>query len=493
MGKSLLKSADLFFPTFPSRLSQGNQNPSTCFISSRRRELLQSTNHRTCSRRLLPVLDVSFYSRRTICASCARPSDHLQAPSQLQSHLFSACSRRLLHARCLHPVQRLLPPSSDFTGDKTVNGETKNLTSDDDSLYGKTCSGAWTQDTTSVAHEEQPPHLRKPPDNWEVDGDGNEIICRNEKEKGTIKGKRKNVFLPDDILLDILKRLPDAFLGHRARYVCTRWMDLIRNRILVDRASFILQKPRELTARSSCGYKGRRRRSRATKCNEYCGGYCTLKCGVALSFDVFKGIYKVVHLFPGPPVECHILILRKDIVSSKWKKIQVPYMNGLGGQLLSENPVLVQGRYIHRKVDWSVYHNKGLVSIDMVKEEIVDISLPLPLTGDPMEPNYTIFEMGGSLALFAQVSEDKAEIWSLKDVHRNKWEKLQSVTLEVEMWYYRKLPVCGVISNNKYIIMRSKFYRDMSCYHLKNGAKKKLDIHIHFGEHCVVHSSPPSF
>ncbi|KAL4576981.1 hypothetical protein LXL04_013082 [Taraxacum kok-saghyz] len=116
IGKSLLKSADLFFPTFPSRFSQGNQNPSTCFIPSRRCELLQSTNHRACSRRLLPVLDVSFYSRRTICASCARPSDHLQAPSQLQSHLFSACSRRLLPARCVHPVQRLLPPSSDFTG-----------------------------------------------------------------------------------------------------------------------------------------------------------------------------------------------------------------------------------------------------------------------------------------------------------------------------------------------------------------------------------------
>ncbi|KAL7601441.1 hypothetical protein Lser_V15G26027 [Lactuca serriola] len=38
--------------------------------------------------------------------------------------------------------------------------------------------------------------------------------------------------------------------------------------------------------------------------------------------------------------------------------------------------------------------------------------------------------MGGSLALFAGDTRDTADIWTLKDFERKKWEKLQSVTLE---------------------------------------------------------------
>ena len=58
-------------------------------------------------------------------------------------------------------------------------------------------------------------------------------ICRKESEdeQNTKKGKRKEVdlfvFLPDRILVDILKRLLDACLGYQAKYVCRRWFDLI--------------------------------------------------------------------------------------------------------------------------------------------------------------------------------------------------------------------------------------------------------------------------
>ncbi|KAL4587359.1 hypothetical protein LXL04_000228 [Taraxacum kok-saghyz] len=192
------------------------------------------------------------------------------------------------------------------------------------------------------------------------------------------------VFIPDDILLDILKRLPDAILRYKAKYVCRRWMDLISNWMLVDCASFILQNPRELITRRvdimeegedqglqvkvqdldipcigtirswgnefllmSTNDKGKKTSlyvynlitnegSYLPECNASCKGRCNDKCGVALSFDVSKGIYKVVHVFMGPPMECHILVLEGDIVSSNWKKVQVPCRHG--GWLYSENP-----------------------------------------------------------------------------------------------------------------------------------------------------------
>ncbi|KAI3525872.1 hypothetical protein L1887_05001 [Cichorium endivia] len=299
-------------------------------------------------------------------------------------------------------------------------------------------------------------------------------ICEKESEDEQTTRKRKSkevdwfVFLPDDIIFYILKRLPDAFLCYKAKHVCRRWFNIITNRILLDHASFILQKTGNLTARhvgiredeqglqvkvrdlniprigiikSWCNefllisdYRSDLKQSLYVynlltkegsylpECNVSCGGYCTIKCGVVLSFDGFKRIYKLVHLFMGPPIECHILILTEDIVSSKWKKIQVPCMDG--EWFYSSNPVSVQGRYFH----WDVDCDKRLVSMDLVKEEIVDMSLPL---------SGTIFEMGGSLALLAGDTADKAEIWILKDFKRKKWEKLQSITLE--KWYIQKI------------------------------------------------------
>ncbi|KAI3525870.1 hypothetical protein L1887_04999 [Cichorium endivia] len=344
-------------------------------------------------------------------------------------------------------------------------------------------------------------------------------ICRIDFEDEQVTRKRKSneevdqfVYLPDDMLLDILKRLPRGFLCYKAKFVCRRWLDIISNRILLDSASFILQKTGNLTARhvrigekeqglqvkvenldiprigiirSWCNelilisnYKDIKQSlyiynlfteegSYLPECNVGCGGFCTFKCGLAISFDGFKGIYKVVHLFMGPPTECHILILREDIVSSKWKKIQVPFMDG--GRLHSSVPVSVEGRYFH----WEFPCDTRLVSIDMVKEEIVNMSLPL---------RGIIFEMGGSLALFAGDTAQKAEIWILKDFKRKKWEKLQSVTLE--KWYYRRFPVCGLMSN-RYIILECKYSNGMCYYDLKNRVVKKLDINIEYDDGYV--------
>ncbi|XP_023741286.1 uncharacterized protein LOC111889376 [Lactuca sativa] len=167
-------------------------------------------------------------------------------------------------------------------------------------------------------------------------------ICKKESEDEQTTKKRKEkkvdwfVFLTDDILLDILTRLPYGSLRYMAKYVCKRWLDLLSNMKLLDHASFILQKTGNLTARHvdireegeglqvkvqdldiprigmiRCWdheflliseYKERKVSlyvyNIITKEGSYLpefkfnasyGGYCINKCGFALSFDRFKG------------------------------------------------------------------------------------------------------------------------------------------------------------------------------------------------------------
>ncbi|KAI3721133.1 hypothetical protein L2E82_32137 [Cichorium intybus] len=71
-------------------------------------------------------------------------------------------------------------------------------------------------------------------------------LTKKSEDKQTTKTKNDtNIFvsLPDDVFIAILKRFPDAFLRYKAKYVCKQWFDIISNRILLDHASFILQKP----------------------------------------------------------------------------------------------------------------------------------------------------------------------------------------------------------------------------------------------------------
>ncbi|CAH1434701.1 unnamed protein product [Lactuca virosa] len=196
--------------------------------------------------------------------------------------------------------------------------------------------------------------------------------CRKECEDEQMKRKKNEVhwfvFLPDDVVLNILKRLPNVFLRYNAKYVCKQWFSIITNMILLDHhASVILQKSygsftgrlvdvREdgegLEAKHEnldINFFGkikswynefllitnptRRRnslyifniitkeRSFLPKCPTSCAQFDTSRCEMALSFDKSKGVYKVVHLYMGLSIQCHILHLEKDIVSrvsSKW-------------------------------------------------------------------------------------------------------------------------------------------------------------------------------
>lgn len=354
---------------------------------------------------------------------------------------------------------------------------------------------------------------------------------RKEYEDEQMTRKRKKVdwffFLSDDLLFDILKRLRerDAFLRHKAKLspelFTTRLVDIREEQQAIEvkeqnidiptskgmikswcKEFLLISDPtrkRSLYAYNLITKEG----SYLPRCNTSCGGHYTMKCGVALSFDGFKATYKVFHLFMGPPIECHILILRRDIlsrVSSQWKKIKVPaYMGeGWSSQQLSSQSntrillgeaVSVQGRYFH----WIVHIFKCLVSVDMVKEKITQT--PLPDSVDTRSC-YAGFEMGGFLTLFEGVNWDKGDVWILKDSQRMKWEKLHSII--VQNWCLRGpdsflYPVCSTISKRYIIFMKIGGENGLCSYDLKTGVVKELNIDAESDDRCVVHSSAPSF
>ncbi|KAL4565449.1 hypothetical protein LXL04_029545 [Taraxacum kok-saghyz] len=369
--------------------------------------------------------------------------------------------------------------------------------------------------------------------------------CMLESEDKQTTNVGRFFSLPDDILLEILTRVPDAFLRYRVKYVCTRWFDIITNMILLDHASFILQHlqnvglSERLVDISQVG--GQRVRvkeqyiktpgvgsvwswlnefilisapvgfgleslyvfnlitaeqSRFPQCTLPCyGAHFGSRCGIALSYDGVQGTYKVVHLFMGPPIECEIFVLSRGMVcrvTSKWEKFQVPYMDK--GTDIWGDAVSVQGRFLH----WRIQDSNNLVSVDSVKEKVSTISLPG--SSEHGRFVYSVFELNGFLAFFDGVTtHGKAEIWVLKDFHRVNWEKLHSI--RVDNSYFERHPdhikvfrFRGMISE-RYIILehRSRCYENgMFSYDLKYGVLKKLDIEVHWGDkQRIVQSLAP--
>ncbi|CAH1422382.1 unnamed protein product [Lactuca virosa] len=361
--------------------------------------------------------------------------------------------------------------------------------------------------------------------------------CRKECEDEQMKRKKNEVhwfaFLADDVVLDILKRFPYVFLRYNAKYVCRKWFNII-NMILSDNSFFILQKSFGFTVRyvdvreegqglevkeQNLYFFGRikswynefllitnptrkrnslyiyniitKEKSFLPKCPTFFAHQDTSVCAMALFFDRLKGVYKVVHLFMGLSIQCYILQLEKGIVvsrvSSRWKKIKVPfYLHPRDvGELVS---IQVQGRYFH----WNVNCSKYLVSVDMIKEEVLQMSLPEP--GERKRLYYSIFEMGGFLSLIDGVSWDKTDLWILKDFQSMKWEKLHSITVPDHGFVSAsfRYPVCGVINKRYIVFMRSRHNKSLFSYDLKNRVLKKLNIRIDLGDLCVAHSSGPS-
>ncbi|PWA65108.1 glycoside hydrolase family 17, F-box domain-containing protein [Artemisia annua] len=357
---------------------------------------------------------------------------------------------------------------------------------------------------------------------------------------GSMKDVQVDPFnlLPDDILLLILMKVPGDVLRYSARFVYKRWFYLITYTILLDHVSFILETQTgshkvRLVDISEEGegitmnerylelpYNGRikswcnevllitdldkqgslffyniitKEGSLLSQCSISCGGHYSCRCGIGLSYDKFKGVYKVVHVFNGPPVQCELIILGSSNIStcnsSKWKEYSGPIYTGQRGHHW-DDPVSVQGRYLH----WDVHCSEYLLSMDTVKETFCQTSLPVS------EGFSHLVEMGGFLTLLHKVPSYEINIWVLKDFQRTKWEKLQSISTESVVYSSinpRRIPPIPVTSvkSQRYLIFRlpgcdsTTFYS----YDLKDNFMTRLDIDIEYGERFIVHSTSASF
>lgn len=365
--------------------------------------------------------------------------------------------------------------------------------------------------------------------------------CGKESEAEQVSRKKVKVdfftFLPDDLILDILQKLPADILRYKTRFICKRWFSLITNRILLDHASLILEnssgshtvrlmdiseEKQGLKMKDQyleIPYCGRikswcnefllitdlnkegslyiydlisKRISFLPSCSTSCGGHYGCKCGVGLSYDKFKGVYKVVHVFLGPQIQCELLTLKINIGSCnslKWKKINGPYYTGQR-QFYWDDPVSIQCRYFY----WDVHCSEYLVSMDTVKERFRKTRLPVSDVF-PMNKRYYLVEMGGFLTLLHKVSLDKINIWMLKDYQRSKWENLQSINMSSYVWSsiypgsVLPLPVTCVKSKRYIIFRKPGSESGLYSYDLKNKVMRRLDVDIAPDERCVVRTT----
>ncbi|GJU70423.1 F-box protein-like protein [Tanacetum coccineum] len=159
------------------------------------------------------------------------------------------------------------------------------------------------------------------------------------------------------------------------------------------------------------------------RCSLSCGGHYGRKCGVGFSYDRFKQVYKVVHVFNGPPIQSELIILKPgNFNSSTWKKINGPLYTGQR-KYSWHDPVSIDGRYLH----WNVNSFDYLLSMDTVEERFRRISLP-PIYDDNLKNKnqYSICKMGGFLGLH-EVSSENDVMWVLKNFERTTWEKLKFI------------------------------------------------------------------
>ncbi|KAJ4719138.1 F-box domain containing protein [Melia azedarach] len=293
-------------------------------------------------------------------------------------------------------------------------------------------------------------------------------------------GEHSVPYLSEEIMLQVLTRVPAAYLHDRVRYTCKPWHNLISSTDFIARNT--QQNKCELLVLIPCTIKkkltyevkilemddkkmdlslidvclphmGHQIRSSCnglilvndpnpkhsrmlcvmnmlTKCSltlPQCPSYCPHeKCGAALGFDPSSKEYKVVHMY-ADGFGFEIFTLGGS--DNAWKRIPGPFKSSRErpfrlGEFKWTDPVSINGQVFH----WNVQSNKYIVSVD-ISDEIPRKTF-LPGHHKRNKHRFAFLEIGGKLALLYYVSSAEIDIWILEDFPGKIWIKKHSIKAE---------------------------------------------------------------
>ncbi|KAJ4704515.1 F-box domain containing protein [Melia azedarach] len=350
------------------------------------------------------------------------------------------------------------------------------------------------------------------------------------KSKITVKKKLKKnedveehalslPYLSEEIIFQVLTRVPATYLHDKFRYMCKPWHNLIsstgfiaqntqqnKSELLVlvpctmkkvklnyqvkvlemddktldfNLTNALLPRTREI--RSSCNgliLVNDPNHSRSlcvmnmlTKSSltlPACPSYCRHeKCAAALGFDQSAEEYKVVHMY-ADHLGFEIFTLGGS--DNAWKKIRGPFKFSherpyIIGHFKWSDPVSINGQVFH----WNVDSNNYIVSMDISDE--IPRKTVLPIHHGRNMHRFKFLEMGGKLALLYYVSNIQIDVWILEDFLGQNWMKTHRImaeevkcTIKSCLPDFSKLFAVAALRNGEVLIFRHRKNEYTSVY-----------------------------
>ncbi|OVA17689.1 F-box domain [Macleaya cordata] len=188
---------------------------------------------------------------------------------------------------------------------------------------------------------------------------------------------------------------------------------------------------------------------------------------------------------------CEILTLGSSS-DGRWRTITMPTFSRL--KLYSnELPVSVNG-VLHMKTGC----RNHLISVDVGDETLHTTKLP---NGNVVLKNMHLIEMGGSLGLI-QHFYVLMDVWILEDFRKGEWTKLGRFNIEYprpmisssKRYRVQLIPVAS-FRNSEVIIFRTfdDYYRGLYSYDIKHQEMKKMEVELNDDIVCFPYTVAPFF
>ncbi|KAJ4704517.1 F-box domain containing protein [Melia azedarach] len=355
-------------------------------------------------------------------------------------------------------------------------------------------------------------------------------------------------YLSEEIIFQVLTRVPATYLHDKFRYICKPWHNLISSTGFIaqnsqqNKCELLVLLPRTI---EKLGYElkllemddqtldfnlinvplpGTREIIRSS-CNglilvndpkqfrmlcvvnmltkssltlPQCLTYCPHEnCGAGLGFDPSTKEYKVVHMYAdGFGFEIFTL----GCSDNAWKRISGPFKSSTEPPFFTHSfqwsdPVSINGQVFH----WYVESEMYIVSLDIGDE--IPRKTFLPGHHKRYKYRFEFLEMGGKLALLYYVSSAQIDVWILEDFPEQNWIKTHSIMAEETKYKinsylpdFSKLFAVAALRYGEVLIFRymNNNYTSVHSYLYdirKKELKKKKNVIIKEGSKFIHHRS----